>query len=296
MASLPLLFAFNSAIMTILTLTLYIAVVALNWNLLFGHAGVWSIGQLGFFAIGAYSSAFISKAWASPLIGIIVGVLVAVLISLGLSFATLKLRATYFALATFGFQEVVRGIILVIHPSTIFDLPHLEILNLSFILYNGLGYYYSFLLLLFVTLVVHMIVLTSSVGTAVIALRYSELRAVSLGVDVVKTRGILFAISAALTSCAGSLYAHYTNSVGVAILGFDNFLLYFVILAFGGIGSFYGPLVSSFLWTILDFPLRIYYAEMRLIIMGCLVLLILMFLEKGITDIWKKIIAAISKL
>jgi branched-chain amino acid transport system permease protein len=296
LAFIPFLFALNSTVMTLFTLALYTAVVASNWNLLYGHAGVWSIGQLGFFAIGAYSSAFISKAGASPWLAIIVGAGAAILTSLGLSFATLKLRATYFALVTFGLQEVIRGCILLVHPSTIFDLPHLEIGGFSFTSYSGLGYYYSFLALFFVSVILHTRVLSSSIGLAVLALRDSELRAISLGVDVVKTRAILFAISAAFTSCAGSLYGHYTNSVGVAILGFDNFLLYFVILAFGGIGSFYGPVVSSFLWTFLDFPLRLYYAEWRLIIMGCMVILSLMFLKNGITDIWKKLNALIDKL
>lgn len=290
----PILLINSPFVTTLLTIALYTAVVASNWNLLFGHAGIWSLGQLAFFAIGAYTSAFMSKGLLFPLaispwLAILAGLGISILIALGISFVTLRLKAFYFAIATLGFQEFVRGLIVTIWPGVVFDLPQLGIGDFSFVSYNGIGYYYSFLILFLLSLFSHKYVMSSSIGRAAIALRDSEQRAISLGVEPVRIRTLIFVVSVAFTSVIGSFYAHYTNSVGQAILGFDIFIMYFIVLAFGGIGTFYGPIAASFLWIFIDFPLRLYLKEFRPIIMGIMVILTLLFLEKGITGLWEKI-------
>ena len=276
-------------IMTLLIVGFYFAIVAANWNLLFGYAGVWSLGQLGIFAIGAYSSALLSKSGISPWLAMLFGVGLSTLAALAISLIALRLKATYFALATLGFQEVVRGFVVIIYPGVVFDIPHLEIGGLSFAGFGGAGYYYAFLLLFMFTLLVHRWVMSSHIGYATVALRESEVRAISIGVEPVKIRTILFLISVVFTSLAGSIYAHYTNSVSQAILGFDLFLTYLIILAFGGIGTFYGPAIASFIWVFLDFILRLYIEQLRLIIMGGIVILSLVYLKRGLAEIYERI-------
>ncbi|NIN53733.1 MAG: hypothetical protein GTN80_11780 [Nitrososphaeria archaeon] len=292
----PIIFIDNPFIVTLLTISLYTAVIASNWNLLFGHTGIWSLGQLGFFAIGAYASAFMSKGLifpiaVSPWLAILTGLGISILIALGISFVTLRLKAGgfYFAIATLGFAEVVRGLIVTIWPGVVFDLPHLGVGGFSFVSNNSIGYYYLFLISCLLSIISHKYLMSSSVGRAAIALRDSEQRAISLGVKPVRIRMLMFVVSVAFTSIIGSFYAHYTNSVGQAILGFDVFLMYFIILAFGGIGTFYGPVAASFLWIFIDFFLRLYLKQLRPIIMGLMVILSLLFLKKGIVGLWEKI-------
>lgn len=274
-------------ILTLLIIALNFAIVASNWNLLYGYGGVWSLGQLGFFAIGAYSSALLTKFYgASPWIAILIGVGISTLATLAISLITIRLGTLiYFALATLGFHMVVRGFIVMIYPGAIFDIPHMQLGDFSFVSYGDIGYYYVFLLLFLLSLTVHRRILRSKIGLVATALRDNEILALSLGVEPTKTRVFLFLISAIFTSVAGSIYAYYTNSVSQSILGLDPFLTYFILLAFGGIGTFYGPTMASFIWVFLDFLLRLYIAKWRLIVMGGIVVLSLLFLKRGIAGL-----------
>ena len=290
-ALLPLLGLRFSIVPTLLTLSLYYAIVASNWNLLFGYGGIWSFGQLGFFAIGAYSSALLSKAGTSPWIAMLIGVGISVSLALVLSIATLRLKAIYFGLTTFGFATVVSGLLIVIYPAGIvFDVPPLTIGGFSFDSFGGISYYYAFLVLFLATLYVHKKLLKSRIGIMTLALRDNETRAISLGVEPLKVRMILFLVSVIFTSLVGSLYAEYTGNVSQAILGYDLFLTYLIILALGGIGTFWGPSIASFLWVFLDFFLRLYLAQWRLIIMGALVVLSLLFLRTGLSGLYDSLI------
>ena len=285
--SIPLLSSLTqlTIIMTLFTIGLIYAVVATNWNLLFGFAGVWSLAQLAIFAIGAYSSALLSKAGVNPWMAMLVGVTLSVIAALTLSIVALRLKATYFALVTLGFQEIVRGLVVVVYPGIIFDIPHLEIWGFNFNMLGGVGYYYAFLLLFLFTLFVHKKITSSYIGYATIALRESEMRAISVGISPLRVRAILFLVSVIFTSLLGSVYAHYTNSVSQSILGLDLFLTYLIILALGGIGTFYGPILSSFMWVFLDLFLRLYVEQFRLVIMGVIVIVSLIYLKHGLTEI-----------
>jgi len=281
---LPLLSTDNPALITLVIVALNFAVVASNWDLLFGHGGIWSLGQLGFFAIGAYSSALLTKFYGvSPWIAILVGVGISIASALTLSLVATRIgTTTYFALATLGFHMLVRGVVVMIYPGAIFGIPHLQIGGISFEVLNNTGYYYSFLGLFIIYMIIQKKILSSKIGLATIALRDNEILAVSLGIEATKVRMFLFLISASFTSIAGSIYVHYTNSVSQAILGLDLFLTYFLILALGGIGTFYGASLASFIWIFLDFALRLVITEWRLIIMGIIVVLSLVYLDRGI--------------
>jgi ABC-type branched-subunit amino acid transport system permease subunit len=283
-------------IMTLFTIGLIYAILAANWNLLFGFAGVWSLAQLAIFAVGAYSSALLSKAGINPWIAILVGVTLSIVAALAISLVTLRLKATYFALVTLGFQEIVRGVVVVIYPGIIFDIPHLEIFGFSFDISGGVGYYYTFFTIFLCTLFVHKKIMSSYIGYATVALRESEMRAISLGVSPVRVRATIFLVSVIFTSLLGSIYAHYTNSVSQAILGLDIFLTYLIILALGGIGTFYGPILASFMWVFLDFVLRLYLEQFRLVIMGGIVILSLIYLKQGLTEIYEMMANKLFKM
>jgi len=218
---------------------------------------------------------------------LLTGVGISVLAALPLSFVALRLKATYFALATLGFQEVVRGFVVMIYPGIIFNLPHLQVGEFSFGAYGGLGYYYLFLTMFLASLAVHGWIVMSRLGLLTVALRESEVRAISLGVEPVKVRTVLFLVSVVFTSTTGSVYAHYTNSVSQSIVGFDTLLTYLIVMAFGGIGTFYGPIAASFIWVFADFGLRLYLEEIRLIVMGAIVIASLLFLRRGLVELFE---------
>jgi branched-chain amino acid transport system permease protein len=287
----PLLFQKISILSTLIIIGFYYSIVASNWNLLFGHAGIWAFGQLAFFGIGAYTSALLSMSGYSPWLTILLGVILSCIIALIVSLITLRIQvdAIYFALTTLGLQEVVRGMIIMIHPATIYNIPQLQIFGLKFSDYNHIPYYYMFLLIFLASYFVHIKLFNSNIGYSIIALRDSELRSISLGVDPIKIRTILFIITVIFTSITGSLYAFFNNAIAHSILGYDNILIFVIIMAFGGLGTFLGPLISSFIWVFLDFFLHLYAEYYRLIIMGIIVILTLVYTDKGLSEIYNKI-------
>jgi branched-chain amino acid transport system permease protein len=282
-------------VLTLLAVALYYAIVASNWNLLYGFAGVWSFAQLGFFAIGAYSSALMSVSGTSPWLGMLVGLAISVSVAFGVSLIGLRLRATYFALATFGLAEVIRGFLVMIYPGVIFDIPALQIGGFSFLSFDGLPYYYFFLLLFALSLVVQKRLISSRIGLAAVAIRESERRSISLGVEPVRVRTILFLVSVVFTSLTGSVYAHYTNAVGQSIMQYDLFLGYILIMGLGGLGTFYGPMIASFIWIFMDFLLRLYVDSLRLVIMGAIVIVTLIYSRKGLVGFYERLAVAYSR-
>jgi branched-chain amino acid transport system permease protein len=287
----PLLFQRIPFLSTLIIVGFYYSIVASNWNLLFGHAGIWAFGQLAFFSIGAYSSALLSLAGISPWLTILLGIIFSCIVALIVSLITLRVQvnAVYFALTTLGLQEVVRGMIIMFYPTTIYSIPQLQLFGLRFSDYNYIPYYYMFLLIFLISYFVHIRLFESNIGYSIIALRDSELRSISLGVDPFRIRTILFLVTVIFTSITGSLYAFFNNAVAHSILGYDNILIFVIIMAFGGLGTFLGPIISSFFWVFLDFILHIYAEFYRLVIMGIIVILTLVYTDKGLSEIFNKV-------
>jgi len=89
------------------------SVVAANWNLLMGYAGINSLGNIGFMAIGGYASGIISKEIGlSPWITIFIGGLVAsLLVTVFLGFPALRLSGIYIALLTLIFADSLPSVL-----------------------------------------------------------------------------------------------------------------------------------------------------------------------------------------
>ena len=292
LAILPVLTRNLPQFLSLMTIGLSYSIIVSNWNLLYGFAGIWSFGQLAFFGIGAYASALLSLSGYSPWISLLIGIGISLSVALAISAITLRIKvdAVYFALASLGLAEVVRGVVIMIEPGCLYNIPSLKIGEFSFSLYGRIPYYYAFLIVLVASLFIHKKILISKIGLATIALRDSEARAMSLGVEPLKVRTFLFIISVIFTSLSGSLYVHYTNGLSHVIMGYDILLSFIIILAFGGLGTFYGPIAASFLWVFLDFILRVHVESIRLIIMGAIVVLSLLYTNRGITEVYDKIV------
>ena len=98
--------AFYSSMLTFAGINL---IAVLGVFLLIGLTGLFSFGQVGFMAIGAYVSSIACLQWGLPLwAGILISIAFALIVGLFIGAITLKLRTDYFALATYGFAEVVK--------------------------------------------------------------------------------------------------------------------------------------------------------------------------------------------
>jgi branched-chain amino acid transport system permease protein len=113
------LYVKNLYYLHIINLSGIYALVTIGLNLLSGYTGQTSMGQAGFFAVGTYVSALIMMNFKIPfLIAIIIGIIAAAICGLIISIPTMKLSGPYLVLATVGFGEIIRLILLNWTPVT----------------------------------------------------------------------------------------------------------------------------------------------------------------------------------
>jgi len=287
---LPTYFHGNQYIMHILIMCLIYSVVAVAWNFILGYAGIFTFGQFGFFAVGAYASGMLTLSLGIP---VPLGILIAGLITAGIgaliALPCLRLTGAYIALVTFAFHLILVPLInsdLGRAMGTgatrgLLSIPTLVVGSYSFSVADKLPWYYVLLGIAFLSFFIIYKTTHSSIGLALVSLRDSDKLARSAGVDDFKHKLIVFAISAFFTGMIGAFYAHYTGVVSTRILGLDIFLMVMVMMVIGGMGKFPGAAIGAFIITFLNEALRP-TAEYRLFIFGAIMVAVIVLVPEGL--------------
>lgn len=281
---LPFFYHENRYVMHVLILFLIWGVVAAAWDLILGYAGIVSLGQIAFFAVGGYASGMLSMSTGvSPWACIAAGGIVAGVIGLGIGLPCLRLRGVYVAVVTLGLHLVMPTLLMRGRDFGtggwygLSNIPPLRVsapLGLVPIYYVALGMF--FLLLFFMDKIIH-----SSIGLAFVALREAEQFAESLGVNQYKYKLMVFSMSAFFTGVMGAFYAHYISKITPAILNLDLFLLVLVMVVLGGKGRFPGAVIGAFVLTVLNEVLRA--AEIyRVLVLGLIIVLTMIYMPNGL--------------
>ncbi len=213
---------------------------ALGLSLLMGLAGQVSLGQAGFFAIGAYTQGVLVTRYdfgglAASVIAVAVTMTAALLVGVPL----LRLRGHYLALATLGFGVIVAVLAsesdFLGATSGIYGIPKPEMNDR---LYNSSTEY--FLLLVPVVLIALLLarnVVESRIGRALGAVNDSEVAAESLGVDTFRLRVQVFVVAAAYASVAGTAFAHWLGVVNPNASNFPLSVKFLLMAVLGGVGT-----------------------------------------------------------
>lgn len=267
-------------------------VLAVSLDLLVGQTGLLSIAHAAFFGLGAYTSALLAVHLGAPFpLSILVGVGVAVLVSFIVSLPSLRLHDDYFVIATFGFQMILFSVFnnwidLTGGPLGIRDIPKPSIFGWT--IRSQLGFLALALILgLFAYALVGLLT-SSPFGRVLRAIREDEVLAKSLGKNTLRYKVTAFAVSAAMAGCAGSLYAHYMNYIDPTSFTVVESILVISMVIIGGAGSRWGPLVGAVVLVSLPEALRFVglpnssAANLRQIIYGTLLLMMMMFRPRGI--------------
>jgi branched-chain amino acid transport system permease protein len=288
----------NSYLLHVLILTMVFGIFASAWNLVSGFAGLKTFGHHAFFGIGAYASALISiKAGLSPWLTIWIAALIAAGAGLFIGLPILRIKSMpHVAIVTLGFAEIVRIVISNlqsitrgelglwgIRPFEGFTLPVIGKVN--FTPADKVPYYYLILLLLIASTGVIAWLMRSRTGLAIVAMREAEDAAESLGVNLTRQKLLVFAISAFLVGVAGAFYGHYVSILTPsAAVGIDLMILVIAMTLVGGLGTFSGPLIGALILTGMVEWLRD-IGQYRLLVYGAMIILIVMFLPKGLTTL-----------
>ncbi len=254
-------------------------------NIVKGFAGQVTVGHVGVYAIGAYTSALLAINAGFPFwIALPCAILFACLAGVIVGIPSFRLEGAYLALATLGLGESVRIMISVTDyfGSTlgISDIPPPNFFGIE--LHTPERYYYLALPITLLGIFLSFKLLKSSTGRAFMALREDPLAAAAAGVPVRRYKLLAFVLSAAYAGCAGSLKAHldpgYIHPNNFTLIEMVTLLL---MVVFGGIGNIWGGIIGAILITIIYDLTRDYY-QYQLLIFGLTIVLTVLFMPKGI--------------
>jgi len=269
---------FGRSWVRILDFALLYILLAIGLNLVVGFAGLLDLGFIAFYAVGAYTWAFL----ASPHFGLHLPVYIvlplgasfAALAGLILGFPTLRLRGDYLAIVTLGFGEIVRIFMNnLTHPVNITNGPQGidQIDGVSFFgwelnrrlsLGGGFGidpiflYYYLFLLCVVLAVFLVKRLQVSRVGRAWAAIRDDELAAKAVGINTRNTKLLAFAMGATFGGVAGGLFGAFQGFVSPESFTLMESIAVLTMIVFGGMGSLSGVIVGALALSFLPEVLR----------------------------------------
>jgi branched-chain amino acid transport system permease protein len=270
----------------VLTLAIVNITAVLGINLVMGHAGQIVLGQAGFAAIGAYTTALLMVHLdVSFWLALPAGALLAAAVGYLLGLPTLRLGPLYVSMVTFGFGLVVVIIVqnwyalangpngMVVPAPSIFgyDLFPRE-LHIPIVIVAAL------LFLLARNLV------DSKYGRAFVAIRESEMAARGMGVNLAHYKTTAFAFGAFYAGIAGALFAGLAQFVNPDAFVFSVSILYVTMAILGGISTLPGAAIGGAMLTVLPEILR-GTAEYKDFLSGFLLLLLLIFLPNGLVGL-----------
>jgi branched-chain amino acid transport system permease protein len=258
--------------------------MALGLNIVVGYAGLLDLGYAAFFAIGAYTTGML----ASPHFGvnmsfwlvIWIAAAVAALFGLILGAPTLPLRGDYLAIVTLGFGEIVpiAANNLDVFGISIFGQTIVENVDLTggpkginpinrpwlpgigeFAPSNPIPWYYLILAIMLFSIFFILRLRNSRLGRAWTAMREDELAAEAMGIDIVNTKLLAFAMGATFSGFAGAFYGAYISAIFPESFRFDVSVMLLCMVILGGLGNMTGVILGG---LIIQFADRLFLPQL----------------------------------
>lgn len=270
------------------------SVLGLSWNLLGGYAGQVSFGHAVFFGVGAYTACLLyTKLGVSLWIGFIAAGLAGALIAIPIGLICFRLRGPYFALSILALSEVLR--LLTLHWKS-FTEGAVGILLIFPVIDSKTGYYYLIWGFLLITVLTISYIIKTRAGYYFVAIREDEEAAEALGIFNVRYKLLALIISGFFTGLMGSFYANFTTFIDPYIVFsiVDVSIAVVLVVALGGIGTFWGPVVGAMVVVLFSEAFRHFFPEAHVLVYGILIILVILFLPEGIVGGIRTLYAKLS--
>ena len=298
----------DAYIRRILNLSAIYAIVSVSMNLVNGFTGLFSLGQTGFMAIGAYTVAIftvpldarakifyiipqnpvLAQIELPFVIALILGGLLAALVAILIGLPVLRLKSDYLAIATLGFSEIIRIVFTNIKSITngalgIKSIPTMPTMWVFF----GVAA---------LSVVLIWLLINSSYGRAFKAIREDEVAAEAMGINLFKHKVMSFSIGAFFAGIGGGLLATLLAAVNPNQFYFPITYNFLLIIVLGGMGSISGTVIASFLVTagleglrFFDEPFALFGLNiplfrpgLRMVIFSILLMILVLFFRNGL--------------
>ena len=282
----------NPYLLQILILVGINVILATSLNLINGFTGQFSIGHAGFMAIGGYASAFFTYYYGADLVqslgsiiffpwlarsiifvfALILGGILSAIAGLIVGIPSLRLRGDYLAIATLGFGEIIRVLILNIDAiggaRGFADIPN----------YTNLFWVLFFVL---VTIIVVRNLVHSTHGRAFLSIREDEVAAEAMGINTTYYKVYAFVIGAFFAGVAGGLFGHYLMYLHTNSFTFMKSIEVVIMVVLGGMGSITGSILAAIILTILPEVLRA-VKDYRMVIYSLILIILMLTRPQGI--------------
>ena len=275
----------------VLTIVGLYVLLGLGLNIVVGFAGLLDLGYVAFFAVGSYVVAILTSPelgffsmgfWSALPIVVAAGILSGVLLGV----PVLKMRGDYLAIATLGFGEIIRILVLSdwLRPwiggaQGIGQIPNISLAGYTFTTPQQV--YYIILAGCLLVGFISWRLRDSRLGRAWMAVREDEDVAQAMGINLVATKLMAFATGAGFSALSGAIFATKIGSVYPHSFNVIVSINIICLIIVGGMGSIPGVIVGSFALVGLPELLR-EFAEYRLLVYGAALVAMMLLKPEGL--------------
>lgn len=283
------------------------SIASLGLNLIVGYTGLLSLCQAAFVAIGAYTTAIImTSAGLSFWVVLPVAGVAASLSGMLIGIPTLRLKGDYLAIATLGFGEIVKNIIvnwdsMTKGPMGINGIPAVNMFGIKLTILDKLPWMLIIWAFVFITYYLIRRIVRSRVGRALEAIREDEIAASSMGINTAKYKIGAFVTGSFFAGIAGGLYAAYTQAVAPNTFDFMMSIMILCMIVLGGLGRNIAAVAGSVIIVLAEFTPRllgissIIPPQLNQIMFGLILVMMMIYRPQGIIGRKKINYAAIIK-
>lgn len=280
----PLLLSGNRYFAFIAGITLISVLWATGMNLLYGYTGLMPMMFAGIAGISAYMTIGLAAIGWSFWSAMLVSSLAASLIGAILGLPSLRLRGFYFTLCSLVIQTVITlGFVYFVNLTNgdtgISQIPLPELPGGGKL--SGLAYDMVLAALAVIGIIILSLIVDSTFGRRLVAIREDDGLAETLGIDVIRQKMISFFVASLFASIGGALYAPYVGFISPRSFDVLVSLNIWLMVAFGGRGTIWGPVFGAVLLAPVPFLLQDYYT-IKDVVYGLLIIGVIVLLPAGI--------------
>ena len=281
----------NSYYQLMMTLVLIWATMGLGWNMLSGYSGLISFGHAAFFGLGAYTVtiAFV-KFGITPWLGVPLGVVVGMIAGVLIGIPTFRLRGHYFALAMLAYPLAMLYVFEWMGYQEV-SLPMKRENPAAWMQFNDQRVYMLIAMaVVVICLIVSLHVERSRFGRSLLAIKQNLPAAEAAGINAARWRMYAMMLSAAMAAAAGGIYAVILLVVTpLTVFGALTSAQALIVTLFGGVGTFWGPIIGASILIPLAETLHARLAEIlpgiQGVVYGLAIIVIILVAPDGIY--WK---------
>lgn len=287
----------------IFTLIAIFTIYASSWNLL-ASSGQGSLGHAAFLGIGGFVSSLLAlpNFGLHPIFGMFVGAAVSAGIGFLIGLTCVRLKAWFLAMVTFGFSVIAETLF-----SYFDDYTHAVLgFRPPILLASGLPFYYFAVTIAIICVVVIFYIMKSKIGLAFRAIHQNSNEAKMIGINTAKYKLYAFVLSTFFAGLAGAIFASFQRYISLSIFAADNSFQPLMMSVIGGLGTIEGPIIGSVILVFIDtllpnidgflgvlspvFPaVSNVGPPIRLLGLGIFLVIVVIFLPKGVTSLLHKI-------